>query len=90
MKYWLKKRFWGLVGWKTKVIDVTLNLQSMTSHHNTDFLGLSKYLRVNTKENNQLPMDDSKMIDDFISKADKEYAYMRKEIMNFFANKENT
>lgn len=88
MKHWFKKRFWGLIGWKTKVIDVTLNLQSMSSHHNTDFLGLSKYLRVNTKENNQLPMDDSKMVDDFISKADKEYTYMRKEIMNFFKDKE--
>jgi len=89
VKHLFKKRFWGLIGWKTKVIDVTLNLQSMASHHNTDFLGLSKYLRVNTKENNQLPMDDAKMVPDFISKADKEYTYMRKEIMNFFDNKEN-
>jgi len=88
-KHLLKKQFWGLIGWKTKVIDITLNLQSMTSHHNTAFLGLSKYLRVNTKENNQIPMDDSKMVDDFISKADKEYTYKRKEIMNFFNNEEN-
>jgi len=84
MKHILKKGFWGLIGWKTKVIDITLNLQSMTSHHNTNFLKLRKYLRINTKESYQFPMDDSNMIDDFISKADKEYTYKRKEIINFF------
>jgi patatin-like phospholipase/acyl hydrolase len=89
INHFYKKYFWGLIGWKTKIIDITLNIQSMTSHHNTDFLDLSKYLRVNTKESYQVPMDDATMVDDFISKADKEYTYMRKEIMNFFDNKEN-
>ncbi|MDY0402429.1 CBASS cGAMP-activated phospholipase [Sulfurovum sp.] len=86
--HFLKKRFWGLIGWGTKVIDITLNLQSMVSHHNTDFLNLGKYLRINTKEGYQVPMDDVSMIDDFISKADKEYTYRSKEIMDFFTNKE--
>ena len=83
-KNWFKKIFWGLIGWNTKVIDISLNIQSMSSHHNTDFLGLSKYLRINTKESNQLSMDDAFMIDDLISKADKEYTYNTTKIKDFF------
>ncbi len=86
--HFYKKYFWGLFGWKTKIIDITLNLQSMVSHHNTNFLALSKYLRVNTKESYQVPMDDATMVDDFISKADREYTEKRKEIMNFFKEKD--
>lgn len=86
--HFIKKWFWGLTGWGTKIIDTILNLQSMASHHNTDFLDLGKYLRINTKEGYQVPMDDVSMIDDFITKADKEYTYRSKEISDFFINKE--
>ncbi len=84
MKHFVTKRFWGLIGWKTKVIDTTLNLQSMASHYNTNFLGLGKYLRVNTQVSNQLPMDDADMVTDLISKADREYTRMTTEIQKFF------
>ena len=82
--HFFSKHFWGLLGWKTKIIDITLNLQSKVSHNNTDFLGLSNYLRINSKEGYQVPMDDATMLDDFISLADKEYTYQREKIMDFF------
>lgn len=80
----IKKHLWGLLGWRTKIIDITLNLQSIASKNTTKFLDLDSYLRINTKESKNIPMDDATMIDDYISMADKEYTYNRDKIIKFF------
>jgi patatin-like phospholipase/acyl hydrolase len=80
----IKKHLWGLLGWQTKVIDLTLNLQSIASKNTTKFLDLNSYLRINSKESKAIPMDDVTMIDDYISMADKEYTYNRDKIIKFF------
>lgn len=82
--HFIHRHFWGLLSWRTKLIDMILNLQSVASENTTEFLDLDNYLRINTEASGKIPMDDTTMIDDYISMADKEYSKKSSEIKKFF------
>lgn len=72
---------WG----RTKFIDMVFNLQSQTADN---MLGLildknKQVKRVNFESDIDLPLDDTGRLDDWLSRADKDFTYRSKEIADF-------
>lgn len=72
------RRRWGFVtGWgMLKFISMLMNLQSATASNVVQLL-LEKHqsLRINFESDTPLPLDDVRIIDDLISKADKDFTH---------------
>lgn len=72
------RRHWGFVtGWgMLKFISMLMNLQSATASNVVQLL-LEKHqaLRINFESDTPLPLDDVRIIDDLISKADKDFTH---------------
>lgn len=85
--YGTAARKWGLLnGWKAVgFIDFILSLQAQSTHNYLKLM-LAKHqlLRVDFQTDNPLPLDDPAVIDDLISRADKEFTYASDELMAFF------
>ena len=80
------KRWWGfLTGWKgPEFIDFFMSLQAQATYNYLQLLlDPSQVLRINFETDCALPMDDYQEIENLISRADKEFTYNSKKIMEF-------
>lgn len=80
---------WGfLFGWKPKkFIEMLLNLQSANAANITKLLlGDGQYVSVNYESDNALSLDNPKDMNDFISRADKNFTYVADEIRSLLKN----
>lgn len=80
---------WGLLnGWKNKhFISFILSLQSQSA---LNYLRLQlrreQVMRIDFESDQPLPMDDVSVIDDLITKADRDFSHDSKEIREFILN----
>lgn len=84
-------RLWGILsGWKTKkFIKLLFSIQSQSIHNYLSLLfpeATNKYLRLDFTSNRNLPLDDSKTMQDFKSIADSTFTYEFCKINNFINN----
>ena len=79
-------KVWGLLnGWKgTGFIEFLLSLQAESIQNYTQLM-LDKHqlMRVNFETDIPLPLDDCSIMEDLISRADKKFSYLSKDINEF-------
>lgn len=81
-------RRWGLLnGWKGKeFVSFMMSLQAQSTHNYLQLiLKNEQLLRLNFETDLPLPLDDGSIIDDLISKADKEFTYKSSDIKKFIS-----
>ncbi|MBK7977447.1 MAG: patatin-like phospholipase family protein [Deltaproteobacteria bacterium] len=88
LKYYsLSQVKWGFArGWGiSKFIDMLLNLQSLTANNVTRLLlPDGNYLRINFSSDN-LHLDDTRLVDDLLSRADHDFSHEHKEIVGWMS-----
>lgn len=83
-----KKRNWGLLnGWKSSdFVDFNLSLQAQsTQNYLSLILGENQLVRINFESDKPLPMDDFRIIDDLVSRADRSFTHESEKLIKFFA-----
>ena len=83
-----KKRNWGLLnGWNSsEFVDFNLSLQAQsTQNYLSLILRKDQLIRMNFESDKPLPMDDSRIIDDLVSRADRIFTHESERLMKFFA-----
>ncbi|MDC0413610.1 CBASS cGAMP-activated phospholipase [Gammaproteobacteria bacterium] len=83
-----KKRNWGLLnGWNSsEFVDFNLSLQAQSTHNYLSLiLGKNQIMRLNFESDKPLPMDDFRIVDDLVSRADRLFTHESEKLIEFFA-----
>lgn len=87
-----QQRPWGLLkGWKGKsFINYLLSLQSQSVTNYAQLTLGNRVLRLDFESDAMLPLDDARIVDDLISRADRDFTHQSQAIRNFLeATSEN-
>ena len=82
-----ENKSWGLLrGWKNlEFISFLLSLQAQSTQNYLQLmLAKDQLIRLDFKSDNPLPMDDTTILDDLVSRADRIFTHKSAELMKFF------